>query len=751
MAVNLAHVILCVCTIGAVLCLSEYDFYPYGPGRDHRLEDHDEASSDEIPLRTRIVFFDRPHRSLFVNANGLVSFETDISNYANIPLPMNVASIAAFYADIDTTVNGQIYYRESQEPADLQKATSDVRKHFNAFADFEATSVCVVTWDRVGHYQGKSDMTNTFQLVLITNERDSFAILNYLDQNMRWIRGGGKNPNLEDAPGQIGFDSGDGRHWYKLPGSGTARVDEINRNTNVGKRGQWMFQIGNLRSKSIMEPDLIDGVVQEVLTVNEHHQHTCAQGADECHINARCVDHNPGYCCECAQPFIGNGHSCIEPNKPQRVNGKATGEVNGRAISADLHAYIVTGDGRAYTAISRVPAEIGLPLSLLTPAGSAIGWMFAVSVSKARNGFELTGGNFNRTAIVRFSDGGESISIRESFIARDVANYMRMTTEIVGDVPLVLAGSSIAMDDYVEDFRRVESGLIKSFSTHKYRVDDVPFTFTVEQTITLDECSFEYAASDAGPPPLRLSVSRNFVVFDEREQIVRYAQTNKISPLTDDPCERSNCAKAATCVVEEDSFRCVCNEGYEGDGEECTDIDECRLRLSTCDPVKSVCINMPGTYECHCAPGYEGDGRACEAVPPSSTNTCEDIDCDENADCVMDYDIREPMCRCREGYEGDGSFCALDPGQITRPTDAPGGEMTTCDDIDCDANADCVIDHRSRQPSCVCRQGYVGDGSFCALDPGQIDRPTGERITLVVLLLYIGYHQHTDDFANGRR
>lgn len=75
-------------------------------------------------------------------------------------------------------------------------------------------------------------------------------------------------------------------------------------------------------------------------------------------------------------------------------------------------------------------------------------------------------------------------------------------------------------------------GVIKSISTHTYFVDEVSFTFTVDQTISYDECVHQYADQPDGPPTLRLAVSRNFVVFDEREQIVRYAQTNKIAPLS---------------------------------------------------------------------------------------------------------------------------------------------------------------------------------------------------------------------------
>lgn len=76
-----------------------------------------------------------------------------------------------------------------------------------------------------------------------------------------------------------------------------------------------------------------------------------------------------------------------------RVNGKVTGTVNGQAInSQDLHSYVVTKDGRAHTAISRIPDPIGVPMQTAYAIGTIIGWLFARPASpKAKNGFMLTG------------------------------------------------------------------------------------------------------------------------------------------------------------------------------------------------------------------------------------------------------------------------------------------------------------------------------------------------------------------------
>lgn len=55
---------------------------------------------------------------------------------------------------------------------------------------------------------------------------------------------------------------------------------------------------------------------------------------------------------------------------------------------------------------------------------------------------------------------------------------------------------------------------------------DIPFS--VDNVIHYEECPF--AALDNNTV-LKLKVGRNFVTYDARELIVRFAMTNKISPL----------------------------------------------------------------------------------------------------------------------------------------------------------------------------------------------------------------------------
>lgn len=103
-----------------------------------------------------------------------------------------------------------------------------------------------------------------------------------------------------------------------------------------------------------------------------------------------------------------------------------------------------------------------------------------------------------------------------------------------------------------------------------------------------------------------------------------------------DPCEegRQRCGPNSGCVVEQESYRCVCNPGYQAiyvdEQHQCVDINECQIGLHDCD-FNAECHNEIGTYSCSCLPGFTGDGKVCV-----NAMTCSGIVCQENAECIED-------------------------------------------------------------------------------------------------------------------
>lgn len=175
-----------------------------------------------------------------------------------------------------------------------------------------------------------------------------------------------------------------------------------------------------------------------------------------------------------------------------------------------------------------------------------------------------------------------------------------------------------------------------------------------------------------------------------------------VGPGCDDsPCDL--CSADATCAEQPDSsFACVCNDGFVGDGQSCSDVDECADGLANCAN-NATCTNTPGSFICACDAGFEGDGTACTDIDECATNA---DNCDPNATCTNL--AGSFACACPSGFQGDGTTCS----DIDECSDGSAG---------CDPNATCTNSPGSF--ACDCDPGYDGDGFSCAerdecQDPG---------------------------------
>ncbi|XP_041834846.1 nidogen-2 isoform X3 [Melanotaenia boesemani] len=416
--------------------------------------------------------------------------------------------------------------------------------------------------------------------------------------------------------------------------------------------------------------DFDTGVIQYTTENKE----TCARFQQQCSQNAFCSDYATGFCCHCRPGFYGNGRQCLPEGAPQRVSGKVSGTVTVGSTpvelnNIDLHAYIVVGDGRAYIAISEVPESVGWALMPVAPIGELFGWLFALELPNSQAGFKITGAEFTRHAEVVFYPGNQRLSIMQTGRGLDEHNHLTVDTVINGNVPVIPHGADITMEPFKETYQYypsvATSTSIREFSVVSAERGSESHSFQTKQNLTYRDCRHDNQA--AVPETLQVTMERVFVMYVKEERILRYAITNKISPVgvepvgpeVVNPCYSGNhdCDTTAQCIpLEGQAFRCQCATGYTGDGRNCYDIDECAEGLSQCGD-HSQCLNLPGSHRCQCQRGFElGDRRACVDIDECSLSPCH-----IHARCINI--LGSFQCQCQPGFYGDGFHCFQQEGR----------------------------------------------------------------------------------------
>jgi alpha-tubulin suppressor-like RCC1 family protein len=121
------------------------------------------------------------------------------------------------------------------------------------------------------------------------------------------------------------------------------------------------------------------------------------------------------------------------------------------------------------------------------------------------------------------------------------------------------------------------------------------------------------------------------------------------------------CSPDATCTDTPDSYTCACNQGFEGDGKTCTDIDECAM--SPCG-AHGTCTNTPGSYTCTCDSGFSGDGTYCVPATWDKLVAAGNFTCGLSAGAVYCWGSNVL------GALGDGTFLPhARPVQVGTATD----------------------------------------------------------------------------------
>ncbi|XP_072749694.1 protein kinase C-binding protein NELL1 isoform X3 [Anoplolepis gracilipes] len=174
------------------------------------------------------------------------------------------------------------------------------------------------------------------------------------------------------------------------------------------------------------------------------------------------------------------------------------------------------------------------------------------------------------------------------------------------------------------------------------------------------------------------------------EQISVAEECCKFCPGVDYCAKGHKCHANASCLNLQTTYACHCDIGFQGDGLNCHDVDECKQQGGSdghhCN-ANTRCVNVIGSYTCECLPGYHRiDKFNCAELDECATGHHQ---CDEHATCVNTNGSY--YCICKDGYTGDGYTCK----PVCNQTCQNGGE--------------CVAPGR-----CSCRRGYIGNS--CELD-----------------------------------
>ena len=73
----------------------------------------------------------------------------------------------------------------------------------------------------------------------------SFVLFLYADGMIQWTTGNlsGGSGGLGGTQAQVGFNSADNIRFASVPGSQTPEIINIDRTSNVGRPGVWMFRV----------------------------------------------------------------------------------------------------------------------------------------------------------------------------------------------------------------------------------------------------------------------------------------------------------------------------------------------------------------------------------------------------------------------------------------------------------------------------------------------------------------------------
>ncbi|XP_043109005.1 uncharacterized protein LOC122355084 isoform X2 [Puntigrus tetrazona] len=200
-------------------------FYPFGSaaGDTQHVETGGE-SYYSVGLSTPFKFFGRTYSNIYVNYNGLLTFNVPSTSGSYNPTRGAEDFIAALWNDFDDYYSGVFLYQQYTNGSVLARATQDIKQHFPSVT-FTASWVFAVTW----MYGLQPNPAILFQVVLISGSGQSYFLMNYGDCTVLY--------NQVEA----GYDTINSISHFVIPDSTNGNYRNLKNTTNVNVPGRWAF------------------------------------------------------------------------------------------------------------------------------------------------------------------------------------------------------------------------------------------------------------------------------------------------------------------------------------------------------------------------------------------------------------------------------------------------------------------------------------------------------------------------------
>ncbi|MFT7807036.1 nidogen-1 [Arapaima gigas] len=262
---------LLVCITVLIVCVRSIDraeLFKYGEDAGDRALEPGTDQTGQLALDKTLYFFEGKFQSVFINTNGFVAMEEPKAESEYLGnMPAKFGMIAVCMGNLDTSDDvGKVYFRQETRPETLRPVADHIIRAFPEDDEVEPIHAFVVTWENVAPLESSKrgdvldSKRNTFQLVVASTETASYAILLYPRDGLQFL-----STQVLDAsePIQVGFNQGLVKGWlpwhhqglyYRVTSSNEASVRDLSEQTNSGKRGVWVYEIGTSPYFSAIAP-----------------------------------------------------------------------------------------------------------------------------------------------------------------------------------------------------------------------------------------------------------------------------------------------------------------------------------------------------------------------------------------------------------------------------------------------------------------------------------------------------------------